>query len=290
MGNSILICSDLDRTILPNGQQEESPFARPLLADLAQLPEIILAYVSGRDKGLIQKAIEAYGIPTPNFAIGDVGTTLYEIKDHQWMVRSDWKDEIASDWKGMEHNDIYQLVNDLPAIRLQEEEKQNQYKVSFYAATDADRHAIVNEIEKRLKNKAIQASIIWSVDETKGTALIDILPEGATKLHAVQFLRKSLHVPETHTIFAGDSGNDMQALTGGLQAVLVNNASDEVKQEAREIMNQSENPEKLYFAQGDFLSMNGCYSAGVLEGIAHFFPYLNEWMSNQANQFSSKIQ
>ncbi len=288
MNNNILICSDLDRTILPNGKQEESPLARPLLSKLAQLPEIILAYVSGRDIGLIQKAIEEYDIPTPHFAIGDVGTTLYEIKDHQWLVRSDWKDEIASDWKGMEHSDIYQLVNDLPSIHLQEEEKQNQYKVSFYAATDTVRHAIVNEIEKRLKNKAIQASIIWSVDETKDTALIDILPEGATKLHAVQFLRKSLQIPVSHTMFAGDSGNDMQALTGGLQAVLVNNASDEVKQEARDIMSQSENPEKLYFAQGNFLGMNGCYSAGVIEGIAHFFPHLKEWMNNQANQYSLK--
>ena len=57
MNNNILLCSDMDRTVLPNGVQDESPRVRSVLRLLVERPEIQLAYVSGRDKRLIQKAI-----------------------------------------------------------------------------------------------------------------------------------------------------------------------------------------------------------------------------------------
>ena len=34
----------------------------------------------------------------------------------------------------------------------------------------------------------------------------------------------------------------------------------------------------LYLAQGGFLGMNGNYSAGILEGIAHYYSYTRLWM------------
>ena len=71
----ILICSDLDRTIIPNGYQEESTPARPVLRRLAEQDNIYLAYVSGRDRKLILDAIEEFYLPMPDFAIEDVGTT-----------------------------------------------------------------------------------------------------------------------------------------------------------------------------------------------------------------------
>ncbi len=79
MPSNILLCCDLDRTILPNGPQEESPQARPLLRALATRPEVTLVYVSGRHKALLLDAIREYDTPQPDYAIGDVGTTIYEI-------------------------------------------------------------------------------------------------------------------------------------------------------------------------------------------------------------------
>lgn len=49
----ILLCSDLDRTLLPNGEQPESPEARLLLNKLARRPELTLAYVSGQHKAIL---------------------------------------------------------------------------------------------------------------------------------------------------------------------------------------------------------------------------------------------
>ena len=73
----ILICSDLDRTIIPNGYQKESAHCRPVLRRLAAHSNIHLAYVSGRNRKLILDAIEEFHLPNPDYAIGDVGTTLY---------------------------------------------------------------------------------------------------------------------------------------------------------------------------------------------------------------------
>jgi hypothetical protein len=36
----------------------------------------------------------------------------------------------------------------------------------------------------------------------------------------------------------------------------------------------------FYQAQGGFLGMNGNYSAGILEGIAHYHPDTLPWMEN----------
>jgi len=82
----ILICSDIDRTIIPNGYQEESAPARPVFRQLVEHTDIYLAYVSGRDKKLILDAIEEYYLPMPDYAIGDVGTTLYRVINGNWQL------------------------------------------------------------------------------------------------------------------------------------------------------------------------------------------------------------
>ena len=81
----ILICSDLDRTLIPNGFQKESAYARPVFRQLVEHSYIYLAYVSGRDRKLILDAIEEFYLPMPDYAIGDVGTTLYRVLNRNWQ-------------------------------------------------------------------------------------------------------------------------------------------------------------------------------------------------------------
>jgi hypothetical protein len=37
----------------------------------------------------------------------------------------------------------------------------------------------------------------------------------------------------------------------------------------------------LYVAQGGYLGMNGNYSAGILEGLAHYWPEVDTWLREQ---------
>lgn len=277
--NRILLCSDLDRTLIPNDTHPESAQARSLLRRVAAHPALTLAYVSGRHRRLLMEAIEEYDLPVPEYAIGDVGTSIYEIDGGRWHHWRAWDEEIAPDWRGRSRDDLAALFNDEAALRLQEPEKQSPYKVSYYAAVDIDHGAVMDRMRARLKDTGVNATLIWSIDEPNRIGLLDILPAGATKLHAVRFLMTQKGFDDSHTVFAGDSGNDLPVLTSGMQAVLVRNASDAVRQQAVAALREKGLQDTLYLARGGWLDMNGNYAAGVLEGLAHFLPETRAWMA-----------
>jgi len=279
MTDTLLICTDLDRTLIPNGHQPESVGARERFACLAADPRVILAYVSGRDRALLQEAITSYGLPLPDYAIGDVGTTIYRVGATDWRPWRDWDEEIAPDWAGRDRHFLATLLDDLDSLQPQEAAKQNTFKLSYYAPATVDADALVARIRSRLDGAGIRASVIWSVDEMRDVGLIDVLPESATKLHAIRFLQTRLDVPADRTVFAGDSGNDLPALTSGLPAVLVANAREEVRQTALRQARSRGMADHLYVARGGFLGMNGNYAAGILEGVAHFHPETRRWMA-----------
>lgn len=280
MPENFLICTDLDRTLIPNGDQDESPLAAPRIHQLVAQDNIFLAYVSGRHKALILDAINHYHLPIPDYAIGDVGTTIYEIQNNNWTSWQAWQDEIAPDWHNYSGEDIHGWLDDLHELRLQEPEKQNRFKLSYYASPGIDVASLLSVIKQRLKEKHVRANLVWSIDETTNTGLLDILPVSANKLHAIRFLMQEKGFSLDHCLFAGDSGNDLEVLCSDIPAVLVNNATAEVKQQAIQMANSQGFPNQLYLASGDFLGMNGNYAAGILEGLAHYHPQLLHLMES----------
>ena len=280
----ILICSDLDRTLIPNGYQEESADARPVFRQLAENANIYLAYVSGRDKQLILDAVEEFYLPMPDYAIGDVGTTLYRIMNGNWQLSDDWTDEIGKDWKGLSWQGLAEHFEDIDDIRLQELEKQSQHKLSFYTDQNIDHRQLKKNIRAILTQTGVCANIIWSVDEISTNGLLDIIPARANKLHAIQFLIQQEQFSEDRTVFAGDSGNDLDVLTSGLQAILVKNAMDEVRKEALEKLSDKHMLNRLYLPEGNFLGLNGNYAAGVIEGLFHFFPETEKLIADAVGQ------
>ena len=277
--HDVVLCTDLDRTVIPNGDQPESPEARPLLRRFAAHPESTLVYVSGRDRGLLQDAIRDYDLPVPDYAIGDVGTTIYRVQGGRWQTLDAWSREIAPDWQGCDRTDLAELLRDIDGLRLQEDEKQNDFKLSYYGPENTRPDALVDEVRRRLEAEGIRASLIWSIDEQAHCGLLDVLPASANKRHAIGFLMRERGFADRQTVFAGDSGNDLEVLVSGMQAVLVRNAPAEVREEAERRVAEAGHAERLYLARGGFLGMNGNYSAGVLEGLAHFLPHIREWLA-----------
>lgn len=270
--DKILLCTDMDRTIIPNGDQPESPKARSILSYLIKHNDIDLAYVSGRDINLIDDAIRQFNLPSPDFAIGDVGTTIYKPHQSRWQIDGDWQDEIAKDWNGHDSAGLSENLAEFKELRLQAAERQNKYKLSFYTASDIEIDSLAMNIRNVLSQMNIESRIIWSIDEAKDVGLVDILPLRASKLHAIRFLIRKHGYSISNVVFCGDSGNDLNALTSDIQAVLVKNGADEVRQAALETVSNRGLDEMLYLAKGNFLGMNGNYAAGILEGLAHFIP------------------
>jgi HAD superfamily hydrolase (TIGR01484 family) len=279
MSERYLICSDLDRTLIPNGPQPEPAGARKLFAALAARPEVTLAYVSGRHRALIEDAIVTYRLPTPDFVIGDVGTTIYRVGEElAWTHLDAWEDQIARDWGSHTHGELRALLKDVPALRLQERSRQNRLKLSFYLPLYQEIDELAAIIRARLEPLGVRTRLVWSVDDVADIGLLDVLPASASKLHAIEALALAQGFTPEQTVFCGDSGNDLEVLASRIPAVLVANSRPDVQDLALELAEEAGTLPLLYIAQGGFLGMNGNYAGGMLEGLAHFHPRIAEWL------------
>lgn len=265
-----LLASDLDCTVLPNGTGPLSPGAVPAFAAFVRRPDVHLVYASGRDIHLVQAVLTEYQIPLPDSLISDVGTTLYHRTDGEFIIDDSWSQVIASDWQGYTGPDIAQLLTDIANIRLQPPAKQNRFKLSFFTPVAIDHRQLIADVQERLTAKGIRAAVVFSIDEVVHTGLLDILPACATKRQAIDYLRKQLNVPMDRVVYAGDSGNDLEPLTSGYHAIVVNNAAPAVKEEVKQLAQTRGVLDKIYFAHGGYQGMNGNYVAGILEGLDHF--------------------
>ena len=190
-----------------------------------------------------------------------------------------WGTEIAADWHGAQSADVQLLLDDLKELKLQESEKQNAYRLSYYTPLNIDFSRLRDQIQERLRQNNLSSSIIISVDEAASVGLLDILPLRANKLHAIEYLMVSHGVQLFGTIFAGDSGNDLLVISSPIPSILVANAHQDVIQQAFAIASERQTLNSLYLAKGSFKGMNGNYSAGIVEGVHHFHPHLAIWRS-----------
>ena len=276
MTDRLLLCTDMDRTIIPNGRQPEHPQAREYFRQLCGLPVIKLVYVSGRHLQLIEQAIAEYQLPKPDYAITDVGTKIYCRDQTEWAEIPAWQKQIAGDWQGRSHDQLQHALSRFTELTLQEQSKQNDFKLSYYLSLAADRDKILQQVDQQLTQLGVAASLIWSIDEPQQVGLLDVLPLNATKLHGIEFLQMHLGYGPQEVIFAGDSGNDLPVLGSSIRSILVANAEPQIKQQALQLAEQNGNAESLFLAQQDNFPLGGNYSAGVLQGIAYYYPELGE--------------
>jgi len=266
----LLLCTDLDRTLIPNGDEAESPDARRLFAQCVASGRVKLAYVSGRNLALIKQAMTEWHLPLPDIAIADVGSTIYRREQHGWRQWQAWDDEISGDWAGMSCMELHHLLDDISPLRIQEQNNLNRHKLSYYLPLETDPAPVLAAVEARLAHHSIRANLIWSVDaHCHRASLLDVLPAKANKLHAIRFLMQQDGFDAGHTLFAGDSGNDLDVLLSEIPSVLVANGDAETR---RAVAQAASSSHQVYVASGGLMGMNGCYSAGILEGLVHYHP------------------
>lgn len=266
----LLLGTDLDRTLLPNGPQPESPGAREAFARLAAHPEVTLVYVTGRDPARVDEAIRRYDLPVPDVLIGDVGATIAERDGDAWRRDRGWDEELAADWAGRSGPELAARLADLPDLRPQDPTRQARFKLSWFVPADGTDPTA--EITARLDAIGVRCSVIRSRDELTGEGLLDVLPAAADKAQALVHVVRERGFAPDEVLFAGDSGNDLRVLAGGFPAVLVANAAEDVRREARRLAARNGHPERLHCAGGGPLGWNGNYAAGILEGVLHFHP------------------
>ncbi|WP_305042858.1 HAD-IIB family hydrolase [Geoalkalibacter sp.] len=273
-----MLCTDLDRTLIPNGAQPEHPDARACFREFCRRPEVTLVYVTGRHQALVREAIADYDLPTPAYLVADVGTRIYDLDHEPWTELTAWEAEIARDWRGTTHEELARALAPCAELQLQEQSKQAPFKLSYYLDLNCDRERVLGWVTQILRGLGVTASLVWSVDEPARIGLLDVLPARATKLHGIEFLRRHLHYARREVVFAGDSGNDLPVLAGPIPSVLVANADAEVKAQAQTLARRQGRRQTLYQAVDGPFPLGGNYAAGVLQGVWHFVPALRPFL------------
>jgi len=272
-----LLCSDLDRTLIPNGRQEESPQARPRLRALVERAALCMVYVTGRSRKLVEEAIERYQLPWPDAVIGNVGSCIWSTFNRSWLPWPQWEALLRQDWSDAQRASICERLEKEDNLKPQPEDRQSPLKLSFHSRDDQLERRC-HRLRQSLHAAGLAANVIGSIDEVNDIGLIDILPPRASKQSAIEMLMSAWGFQHWNTVCAGDSGNDLPFLTSALQSVLVANAEASVREQALRLAARRGQQANLYLARGGFLGMNGCYSAGVLEGLAHFLPETLDWI------------
>jgi len=220
----------------------------------------------------VEEVLAEYNLPHPDVLVADVGTSIYWKKDDAWHLDQEWERRLSEDWHAMKREEINALLTSFLKkyqARTQEDEKQGTYKLSFYTP-EIPSDQIVHDAGEVLQNAQVNANVVHSIDTVDHFGYLDILPASADKLHALRHVENILSIPHEEVVYAGDSGNDLEPLTSGCKAIVVNNASASFKEKVLERAGEKNNMQLVYFASGTDNGMNGNYTAGITEGLHHF--------------------
>jgi len=258
-----LLCTDLDRTLIPNGPAREPKDARRHLADYLTRHGIRLAYISGRDTGRVQEAIERWALPVPDFMAADAGTTILRLEQGHWQPDEAWAALQRERWGGRDGRAVHACLRGIDALIAQAGDRQHPFKRSYTVLKGTHLPQLQRLIEERTEAQGLDVAMLFSHDPLTDETLLDLVSPIATKRGAVAHLASALGLETREVLFAGDSGNDLDALTSEFPAVLVGNADAPTRILARQSVATGRHAGRLYQASAS-------YAAGILEGLVHY--------------------
>jgi len=260
---SKVLATDLDGTLIPLKDNAENTADLVRLEDAVRANQVTLTFVTGRHLESVQDAITRYALPTPDWVICDVGTSIYQRgEDGSFAIAQPYVDHLQGIVGEVSTARLREEFAALDSIRLQEEEKQGPFKLSFYC--DAKQlHPVHSAVLNQLTHRQLPYSLISSVDPFTGDGLIDLLPTDVSKAYALQWWTEHAGMDNKQLVFSGDSGNDLAAMTTGYRTIVVGNASPELMETVHQHYETRRQVDRLYIAEKHATS-------GVLAGCRHF--------------------
>ncbi|MDK2897658.1 MAG: sucrose-6-phosphatase [Candidatus Atribacteria bacterium] len=281
-----LVATDLDRTLLPNGDQDYDG-SMVIFREIIAREPLVLVYVTGRNLEEVKEAIKIYHPPLPLAAITEIGTRIFYYHGKTFEEDTQWTKELRLHSPNWNRELLQEMLSSIKNLRLQGNEHQNLFKLSYYIDNPLENQKILDQVKTIVKSSSPGSEIISSIDETRNLGLLDIVPQKGTKMGALEYLRQKLGFEKEQVIYAGDSGNDLLPLTSGYRAIVVRNAIDEVKKEVWEIAQKKGIIDRVYLARG-YKQLNGYYVSGLIEGLIKLqiiSPcYLNRLEENHQSQ------
>ncbi|TWU51715.1 Mannosylfructose-phosphate phosphatase [Rubripirellula reticaptiva] len=253
----------MDGTFIPlDGNEQNRLDLHELQLELDR-NHIALMYVTGRHLELVLDAVRSHGLPSPPWMICDVGASIYQSGDAgKYVLVQGYTDHLGQLVGNHDRNRIVQSLDQFGNLELQEDEKQSRYKISYYCDA-ATLNKLVTAIKDQLSHDQAPYRVIDSIDPFTGRGLIDLLPTGVSKAYALQWWASHTGTDQASITFAGDSGNDLAALTAGYCSIVVGNADESVAAEVRRVHDSAGWTNRLIIAKAHATS-------GVLEGLRCF--------------------
>lgn len=258
------LASDMDGTVIPPGMNpdREAELASFRTAFEAQ-PGLGLAYVTGRDLRLALEGIHRHRLPIPDFLACDVGTSLYQPTPSGFQIDREYLRLMKEARGKVDVREVQYALAPLPGLQLQPQDRQTESKMSYFLSKGSDHQEILASVQETLAGLGGNFQAVYSVGLPSGIGLLDLLPSGVAKDFALRYLCERTGVEPDSLVYAGDSGNDMAAMLAGFHAIVVGNATPNLKEELAARGGELGLLDKLYFAEG-------LYAAGVMEGCRHF--------------------
>lgn len=231
--------TDIDNTLLGNREGHEA------LVNWLRINAgfNVFGIATGRSLESAVEILRKNRIPIPDVMITSVGSEIH------YGVRRipdvGWANHIRHLWR---RDDVLKAMEKIPGIRLQTEENQREFKISYLV--DASKMPTPEKISQHLRKQGLLAQVIYSHGE-----FLDLLPIRASKGHAIRYLSYKWGLPLAKFLVSGDSGNDIEMLMGDTMAVVVGNHSEE--------LSHLKGVNRIYFAEAH-------YAYGILEGMQHY--------------------
>lgn len=233
------IISDLDGTLVDgkeiNGLTEFKEWIE------RNREHTVFGIATGRNKEITRQALIDYDLPDPDIIICSAGSEVYYT--HKFIPDNGWESHIDFQWKKQE---LETELMKFPGIRLQEEDAQWRFKLSYYVDKTFNQDDMAN-LHKFLDDRKLRAKILLTENR-----YLDLLPFRASKGGAVRYLSYKWKMPLENIITAGNSGNDLDMLKGKSRGIVVANHSPELA--------ELKKSKSIYFSESPL-------AKGVLEGI-----------------------
>lgn len=234
-----ILVTDIDNTLIGDAEALKALFEK--LQEAGE--KVGFGIATGRSMELTQEVLAEWNIPTPHVLITAVGSAIH-YGPHLVQDRG-WQRHIHYRWKP---DALRAAMSELPGLALQPAEGQGEFKISY--DVDSEGGVTARQVQTHLRRSNLHAHVIFSHG-----AYLDLLPIRASKGMALRYFVDRWGIPLSRCLVAGDSGNDVEMLTGNTLGVVVGNHDPELE--------ALRDDPRIYFAQGH-------YAWGILEGIDHY--------------------
>lgn len=235
-----VLATDLDGTFLGGSDEER----RRLYSWIEDNRETVgLIFVTGRDPKFIGDLCRERGVPWPEYAVGDVGTTIATVSPETGVAPiEELEAEISASW-GNAGERVRARLDGHPGLTLQPTDF--RYRVSY--DIDAD------SFDASAWDIVLEMGFQPLISDNR---FFDVLPDGISKGPSLRRLVEHLSIQPDRVLCAGDTLNDLSMLECGLPAVAVGNSEAELVSRVKHL-------EHLHMAKA-----HG--AAGIMEAIRAF--------------------